>query len=153
MRILIIGNSGSGKTFKGKELSKKHDIPIYELDNIVWKPNGYNEKRDQAEIEKEIEKIKSLNSWIVEGVFGDIASHFLEEATELIWLDEDWEKCHSNLKERGPSYNRYSDPVDAEKAFKELIEWASKYWDRENSCSYKFHKNMANEFKRKNNLE
>lgn len=154
MKVLIIGNSGSGKTFKANELSKTHNIPMYELDNIMWMPNGYNEKKEGHLIQEEIQKIKSYKSWIVEGVFGDLAGHFVNDATHLIWLDKDWKECHSNLIKRGPSYDRYSNPRDAEKAFNELLDWASKYWERESSCSYSFHKKMAETFqKNKSTIE
>ena len=146
MKILIIGNSGSGKTYKGKEISKKYNIPLYEMDEIVWEPCGYNQKRPKEEIEKMVDNIKSRNSWVVEGVFGDIASLFTKDATKLIWLDKNWNDCLSNLKKRGPSYNRYKNKNEAEQAFEELINWASKYWSRDNSCSYNFHKELFDMF-------
>lgn len=39
MKILVTGNTGSGKSTLGKYLAKKYDIPLYGLDKIVWKEN------------------------------------------------------------------------------------------------------------------
>ena len=54
MKIRIIGCSGSGKTYLAKRLSKKYNIPNFDLDDIQWdnSQNSYGvkmpiEKRDQ----------------------------------------------------------------------------------------------------------
>lgn len=36
MKIRIIGCSGSGKTYLAKRLSKKYNIPNFDLDDIQW---------------------------------------------------------------------------------------------------------------------
>ena len=36
MKIHIIGCSGSGKTYLAKDLSKKFNIPRFDLDDIKW---------------------------------------------------------------------------------------------------------------------
>lgn len=149
MKILIIGNSGSGKSWLGRELSSKHNIPVFEMDKVVWETGGFNKKRSKEDLANSIIEIKKKGCWIVEGVFGDVAEKFIDEATELIWLNHDWSKCLENLKKRGPNYDTYENSKDAEKAFDELVEWASKYWERDGYCCYNFHKELETSFKRK----
>ncbi|MGM0845159.1 MAG: shikimate kinase [Bacillota bacterium] len=36
MKIHIIGSVGSGKSTLGRKMSSEMDIPLYELDNVVW---------------------------------------------------------------------------------------------------------------------
>jgi len=38
MRIVIIGNSGSGKSTAAKALAARHSLAQLELDSIVWEP-------------------------------------------------------------------------------------------------------------------
>jgi adenylate kinase family enzyme len=40
MRILIIGNSGSGKTYTSEQLSHLKQLPCLHLDEIVFRPGG-----------------------------------------------------------------------------------------------------------------
>ncbi|MCG6220788.1 hypothetical protein [Vibrio diabolicus] len=44
-KILIIGNSGSGKSWLSNQLSRKLQLQEVNLDSIVWEPGGYNQKR------------------------------------------------------------------------------------------------------------
>ncbi|MBE3803320.1 AAA family ATPase, partial [Vibrio parahaemolyticus] len=44
-KILIIGNSGSGKSWLSKQLSRKLQLQEVNLDSIVWESGGYNQKR------------------------------------------------------------------------------------------------------------
>jgi adenylate kinase family enzyme len=50
-RILIIGNSGSGKSWLAAQLAERLTIREVNLDTIVWQPGGFNQKRSQHEID------------------------------------------------------------------------------------------------------
>ncbi|WP_273978012.1 hypothetical protein [Vibrio parahaemolyticus] len=76
-KILIIGNSGSGKSWLSKQLSRKLQLQEVNLDSIVWEPGGYNQKRSTGAIENEIASIKSQCNWVVEGVFGALAEQLI----------------------------------------------------------------------------
>ncbi|WP_348224457.1 hypothetical protein [Vibrio parahaemolyticus] len=76
-KILIIGNSGSGKSWLSKQLSRKLQLQEVNLDSIVWEPGGYNQKRSTGAIENEIASIKSQCKWVVEGVFGALAEQLI----------------------------------------------------------------------------
>ncbi len=65
-RILIIGDSGRGKTTFAQELSKKLGIPHYETDDFFWKTK-YSEPNDKGQSIKDVNKIYDLDTWIVEG--------------------------------------------------------------------------------------
>ena len=60
-KIYIIGAVGSGKTTLAKELSKKLNIKMYELDKVVWDDEHGNIKRTDIEIldifNQDLEKI------------------------------------------------------------------------------------------------
>lgn len=146
MKILIIGNSGSGKTTFAKKLSSDLDLPCFEVDSFVWKPIGYNEKRSEKEIDDSINEILKRDSWIVEGVFGKIAEYFINDANKLIFLNPDIETCLARLSVRGPTYDKYETRAEAESGFAELVSWAGEYKTRETKSSYMFHKKMFDVF-------
>lgn len=69
-KIYIVGGPGSGKTYISKVLSKKINIPFFELDNIFWKDVGkYTQKEDAFVRDKKFIEIISRDSWVVEGSY------------------------------------------------------------------------------------
>lgn len=117
-RILIIGNSGSGKSWLGRTLSQKMSIPLFQMDHIRWDQSGYEIRRSSSDINKDLDSIKKQNQWILEGIFGKMAEVCLPFSTLLIWLDLPWEECKKNLLSRGPQFEDYLTPQEEEKALK-----------------------------------
>ena len=39
MRLLVFGNSGSGKSTYARTLADRESLPHLDLDSIVWEPN------------------------------------------------------------------------------------------------------------------
>jgi adenylate kinase family enzyme len=77
IRTVIIGNSGSGKSYLAGLLSGIHSVPVVQLDRLFWMPGGFNEKRPGNDVIKEIEQKQKEMAWMVEGVFGELAELFL----------------------------------------------------------------------------
>lgn len=145
-RILIIGNSGSGKTYLAKSLSTNLNLNLIHFDEYFWEPGGFNKKRPIDVVLKEIEALSKNENWVMEGVFGNLAEIAIPNATTLIFLDKKWDECESALLERGPGAKNNDERI-AEDNFKELVLWAKEYWKRENSCSHTKHLKLYSEFK------
>lgn len=64
-RILIIGNSGSGKSTFSRFLGEKLNLRVYHLDRYFWKPGW--EKRELDEWVKLVEDLAEEKEWIIEG--------------------------------------------------------------------------------------
>lgn len=148
-RIIIIGNSGSGKTWLGNTLSHREKIPLFHMDAIRWDSNGYEIRRSLADINKDLEAIKKKKQWILEGVFGKMAQECLPFSTKLIWLDLPWEECKQNLLLRGPQFEDFLDPLEREEALIQLIKWASEHKSRNDTNSWNFFKGLYNDFTNK----
>ncbi|ALC91774.1 DNA topology modulation protein FlaR [Bacillus sp. FJAT-18017] len=88
-KIHIIGSVGSGKTTLAKKLSRKLNIPFYELDNVVHERSPAGDRRRSAAEAKDIlREIQQHDTWIVEGVHNeDWVSESFERAEVIIFLD------------------------------------------------------------------
>ena len=145
-KILIIGNSGSGKSWLSEQLSRKLELEEINLDSIVWEPGGYNRKRSAGAIESEMVRIQSRHRWVVEGVFGALAEQLIHSADTLLFLDLDWSVCERSLRARGSESSKQLDAEQAEKNFNELLQWASEYSERESKSSWQFHQQLFTDF-------
>ncbi len=148
MRTVIIGNSGSGKTWLAKRYLIGSAIPIIHLDEIFWKPGGFDQKRSPSESDTLTKAYLQNHQWIVEGVFDSVAVPFLEVADCLIWLDISWEICSTRLKNRGFESKVHMDRAQSQTGLDGLIAWAEKYYTRSGPCSFSAHENLFLSFPR-----
>lgn len=86
-KIYLIGPVGSGKTTLAKHLSKKLNIPMYELDTIVFDDANGNRKRTKEEIDALFLAILKQKSWIIEDVGRKAFLKGIEEADIVYYLD------------------------------------------------------------------
>lgn len=145
-RIVIIGSSGSGKSYLARKLGAARGIPIIHLDRLVRVPGGFNLKRPPEVVREEIDVMALDESWIVEGVFGDLAGRFFPRAVHLIWLDIPWSVCRDGLIERGSESDLQRDPESAARNHALLLEWAEDYWNRTGVCSHVGHHQLFDQF-------
>ena len=64
-RILIIGNSGSGKSTFSRFLGEKLNLRVYHLDRFFWKPGWESTAHD--EWIKTVKELISKDEWIIDG--------------------------------------------------------------------------------------
>ena len=145
-KIIIMGNSGSGKTWMGKRLASVLGISHISLDNIFWEPGGYNRKRNDFDVEADLKSIQSSESWIVEGVFGHLIEPLTTFAETLIYITLPWGECRNNLLNRGSESCRQLDPIKAEENFQSLLVWASEYETRKSKASKRYHNFLFDSF-------
>ena len=149
MRAVILGNSGSGKTWLAVQLAKKFGSPIVHLDDIFWQPGGFNEKRDPAEAACLVNAAKSQSDWIAEGVYGNLAQQFLPFASTLVWLEIPWHVCRMRLELRGSEGKAHMGREQSEAGLRELVDWAERYSSRQGSCSHTAHLALFESFQGK----
>ncbi len=145
-RTVIIGNSGSGKSHLARSLSTIFSYPVIHLDRLFWMPGGFNAKRPKDEIKNGIEQKRKEASWIVEGVFGELAEMFLPQAQSLVFLDMDWSVCHAGLLARGSESSQQLESAHAAENFGNLLHWAGQYWTRTDLRSHAGHHQLFSSF-------
>jgi adenylate kinase family enzyme len=146
MKIVIIGNSGSGKTWLATRLAALSPVPVIHLDELCWLPGGFDQKRPEQEIASLIAQSRTMPGWVVEGVFGELAAPFLEDAQALIWLNPGWPLCRQRLLDRGSESKAHSGRVQSEAGLAKLLEWASAYPSRGDARSYEGHLSLFQHF-------
>src|SRR5574341_58663 len=120
-RIVIFGNSGSGKTHLGRALGNHFGYRLIHLDALFWESGGFNTRRSEETVDAEIANLRQNQTWIAEGVFGRLAQEFCPYADYLIWLDLDWETCSQSLLQRGSESSKQLDKQSAEENFEKLL--------------------------------
>ena len=102
MKIHIIGCSGSGKTYLAKALSKKYNIPHFDLDDIQWDNNiqGYGVKMPVEKRNTLLQEILANDKWIIEGVYYAWVQQSFEEADKIYLLDVPQCICKSRIIKR-----------------------------------------------------
>ncbi len=132
-RVLIIGNSGSGKSWLAMRLAEKIALPVTDLDTLNLEPGGYGKARAKEAVLQDALAIARESRWIIEGVYGWIAESVVAYATHIIWLTPAPTECVDNIKARG--IRNSGSATD----FAALLDWATAYETRTGSSSYQGH--------------
>ncbi|VVN42208.1 adenylate kinase [Pseudomonas fluorescens] len=137
-RTLIIGNSGSGKSWLAQRLSERLHLPWTDLDRIHWLSDEHSIPRSRTEALTMARIAAEQERWVIEGVYGWIASELLPRATALIWLSVGDEECMANIRQR--------ETQDDERLVA-MLEWAGSYRMRDDSSGFAAHWRLFEEFR------
>jgi adenylate kinase family enzyme len=145
-RIVIYGNSGSGKSTMARELAGELGIPSLDLDTIAWGEIAV--RRDLAEsIAALHEFTQAHEQWIVEGCYGDLVEAALPECTELRFLDPGVDVCLRNCRARPFEPHKYDDAEEQERRLGFLLEWVGAYEARTDEFSAARHRAIFEGFR------
>ncbi|HEY4353259.1 MAG TPA: adenylate kinase [Paraburkholderia sp.] len=141
-KTLVIGNSGSGKSWLSEQIAASLCCPWVDLDLFNWEPGGYNVARKRADVIAMAREAASAERWVIEGIYGWIVSEILSSATALVWINVDESECFANICQRGMRRGATA------QSFAELLQWAQTYRSRNGSSSYAAHEVIFNSFAR-----
>ena len=139
-RTLIIGNSGSGKSWLAQRLAEQLQLPWTDLDRIHWLSDEHSIPRPRAEALTMARIAAEQERWVIEGVYGWIASELLPRATALIWLSVGDEDCVANIRQREAGRD------EQDLLLIDLLEWAGSYRQRQGSSGFAAHQRLFEEF-------
>jgi adenylate kinase family enzyme len=145
-RIVIFGNSGSGKSTMARQLSRERGLPHLDLDSLAWASPGV--RRSLEESAAEIRAYLDANeSWIAEGCYGDLIELILPNATEVRFLNPGIDVCIANCRARPWEPEKYpsKEEQDARLAF--LLDWVRGYETRTDEYSLSRHRGLFDSFK------
>jgi adenylate kinase family enzyme len=144
-RILIIGNSGSGKTTMARALAAQWGVPVLSLDAIAWAEGV--QRRPQDDCTHDILKfINEHEQWIMEGCYASLAEAALPHCTELLFLNPGIEVCEANCRARPWEPDKFATPTEQDAMFANLIDWVRQYDTRQDEFGLKQHRAIYNGF-------
>jgi adenylate kinase family enzyme len=139
MRIVIIGNSGSGKSTFARRLAAD-GTPMLDLDTIVWEPNQIAVARPLAAVHADLDAFCARDSWIAEGCYGDLAERVLVHEPELVFMNPGEAACLRNCRARPWEPHKYASKAAQDDKLEFLLGWVSDYYRRDDATSYARHR-------------
>ena len=142
MKILIIGNVGSGKTTLGNNLAKLYGIKLFSIDNIVYDDEN-KLKREELEQINLLNKINRENKeYIIEGVLRKNMDFLLNLVDKIVVIDLNKKILKNRIRKRyikqkiGISKDKY---LVSKVNLGEMYDWIEKYdYERINKLIIKY---------------
>ena len=139
-KVLIFGNSASGKSTLAKQLAESEQLAHLDLDMHAWQPTNPPTRKPLIESAQAIEQFMQLNeSWVIEGCYSDLLVIAESAATDIIFMNLPIEDCIVNANDRPWEPHKYESKTAQDANLAMLIEWISQYELREDTCSKSAH--------------
>ena len=133
-KIYIIGPVGSGKTTLAKHLSKKYNIPYFELDKVIY-DDFIGMKRSSFEIDNIFSDILKEEEWIIEDVGRDVFHLGIVEADMVYYLDVPgfilYKRCFFRWIKQKIGFMEYSYYLTISSLF-QMFEWVNAGKEKKN---------------------
>jgi aminoglycoside phosphotransferase (APT) family kinase protein len=141
--LVIIGNSGSGKSSYATQLARLHDLVHLDLDSIFWEPHQIAVARPAVEVRADLERFLAQRArWVIEGCYGEVAAPALDRCTELVFMNPGLAACLANNRRRPWEPDKYDSTADQECMRAQLLAWVEAYYTRSGPQSYAFHRRL-----------
>ena len=152
-KILIFGNSSSGKSSLAKKFSADKKLAHLDLDTLAWLPELPPTRATlESSKNKILDFIDSNESWVIEGGYTDLIELLENDANEIIFMNLDAEQCIENAKARPWEPHKYSSKTAQDKNLDMLINWIKDYSNRDDVFSYKSHIKFYESFRGKKRM-
>jgi adenylate kinase family enzyme len=144
-RILIFGNSGSGKTTMARTLVEEHRLAHLDLDLLAWDEPGVRRAPERSAVAIHA-FIQDHADWVIEGCYADLLEVALPFCSELRFLNPGTEACLANCRSRPWEPEKYAsrEEQDAKLAF--LLDWVRQYDARDDEYSLAQHRALFDSF-------
>ncbi len=147
-KIIIFGNSGSGKSTMAKRLSGEYSLAHLDLDTLAWQKDVSPPTRLDIGVSENIIKefILTNESWVIEGCYGDLIELAIPFCDKLIFLNPSTSHCVENAMKRPWEPHKYNSKKEQDDNLKFLIDWIREYSSRSDDLSLSAHQKIFNEF-------
>jgi adenylate kinase family enzyme len=143
MRLVVFGNSGSGKSTYARALAARHGLVHLDLDSIVWEPGQVAVQRAAAAVRAELLAfLASHPHWVVEGCYGELVAIAAAHCDELVFLNPGLEACLANNRRRDWEPHKYASRERQDEMLDVLQAWVASYYTRDDAWSYRAHRQL-----------
>lgn len=152
-KILVFGNSASGKSTLAKALTKQQGLAHLDLDTLAWLPVSPPKRSPlNQSTEKIISFINENDAWVIEGCYSDLLSCAIPFSTELVFLNIPISSCIKNARNRPWEPHKYASKKEQDKNLGMLIQWITDYKTRTDTFSYASHQKLFDAYKGKKTM-
>ena len=146
-KILIFGNSSSGKSTLAKKMSAEQGLSHLDLDEIAWNEETPPCRKPLSESKTFIDGfIMRHPSWVIEGCYSDLLKLVLEHADQVIFMDLPISSCIDNARRRPWEPHKYASKQEQDENLDMLIEWIRNYETRDDVFSRGAHEYLFDQF-------
>ncbi len=146
-RVIIFGNSSSGKTTLAKKISKEQNLAHLDLDTLAWRNTKPPSRMPLPESKKLIEAFLKTNSnWVIEGCYADLLQLVTTRANYAIFMNLPVEQCQINAQNRPWEPHKYPSKAAQDASLAMLLGWIADYETRTDEFSYQAHIELYNAF-------
>jgi adenylate kinase family enzyme len=150
MKVLVFGNSGSGKSTYARALAAREGLPHLDLDSIVWGPGEPGKIAVQRPPESVAASLRdfidSQPAWVIEGCYGELVRAASADCTLLVFLNPGMDACLANNLKRPWEPHKYASLELQNTMLGQLQEWVAGYYQREDAWSYRVHREIFDAF-------
>lgn len=146
-KVVIFGNSGSGKSTFAKQLAQQHQLAHLDLDTVAWQDTMPPERLALVDSSKKIAAFLRQNEkWVIEGCYADLLTLLMPNVQQVVFLNLSVEACIENAKNRPWEPHKYESKEAQDANLAMLIDWIGQYENREDSFSHVAHMNLYKSF-------
>ena len=147
-RIVIFGNSGSGKLTLAAEKAELQVCAHLDLDTVAWDPgNNTPTRKPLADSEKLIAPFLADNeNWVIEGCYSDLLELVIPHCTEIVFLNPGIDICATNCRNRPWEPHKYGSPAEQDANLDMLLRWVEQYPQRNDEFSLQAHRRIYDSF-------
>jgi len=147
MKVLLFGNSGSGKSTYARALAAREGITHLDLDAIVWEPGKIAVQGSPESVEGSLRNFIDLRpAWVIEGCYGELVRAASAHCTQLVFLNPGIDVCLANNLRRPWEQHKYASLEAQNAMLNQLQECVSEYSQREDAWSYRGHREIFDAF-------
>ena len=84
-KIVVIGGSGSGKSYFSRSLAEATGLPLYHLDNVFWNPDKTHVSREV--FDRRLDVILGYKRYIIDGEYGRTLERRIAAADTVFYFD------------------------------------------------------------------
>jgi len=142
-RVIIFGNSGSGKSSLAKALANLQGTEHLDLDLIAWEAERPGVRADFEESKRALLRfIEGADGWVIEGCYSSLLKVAAGFCTELIFLNPGVEACVENCKARPWEPHKYPSREAQDANLRMLLDWVREYETRDDEFSLREHRRL-----------
>jgi adenylate kinase family enzyme len=121
MKVLVFGNSGSGKSTYARALAAREGVPYLDFINLY-------------------------PACVIEGCYGELIRAASAHCTQLVFLNPGIDVCLANNLRRPWEQHKYASLEAQNAMLSQLQEWVAEYNQRDDAWSYRAHREIFDAF-------